>query len=54
MLDIGCFHRGTPFAGNICTLSRAVVAVEGAAGGGLPVVVLQGSAGVVKDSGWRS
>ena len=54
ILDIGCFHHDTPFTNNIYTLSKTIVAVENTGSGGLPVVVLQGSTDVVKNSKWQS
>lgn len=45
ILDIGCFLHDTP--------SKTIVAVENTASGGLPVVVLQESTDVVKNSKWH-
>ena len=43
ILDIGCFHHDIPFA-----TSNTIPALDNTASGGLPVVVLQGSADIIK------
>ena len=49
ILNIVCFQHDTPFTNNIYTLSKTIPAVENTASGGLPVVVLERLADVVKN-----